>query len=154
MIAKTLLSLVCLASLQSQMIVKASDGDLLNGSSFSQECLQTTEEINAQDEGDRETELHFESNMDDLVDRLQEKVLYMRTTDLKVCSTNHFIHGMRVALKHDITKDPANNSKLDNFYSSGTKIVSDHNLRFYEHYVGFQEGKCKKVHLERGERII
>lgn len=103
---------------------------------------------------DDEEGLHFESNMDDLVDRLQEKVLYMRTTDLKVCSTNHFIHGMRIALKHDYTKDPEHNSKLDNFYSSETTIVSDHSQRFYEHYVGSQEGNCKNVHLERGERII
>ena len=107
-------------------------------------------EVNAQDRED----LHFESSMDDLVDELQERVLYMRTTDLKICSTRKFIHGARVALKHDITKDPENNSLLDTFYSSKDTILADHHQRYFEHFVGSQEGKCHNLHLEMGERII
>ena len=44
---------------------------------FSKECIQTTNEINAQT---TDEDLHFESSIDDLVDIMQEKVLYMRTT--------------------------------------------------------------------------
>ena len=78
----------------------------------------------------------------------------MRTTDLKVCTTRKYIHGMKVALRHDYTKDPYDNSKLDSFYTSKDTILADHHQRFHEHFVGSQEGKCHNVHLEKGERII
>ena len=64
--------------------------------------------------------------MDDLVDQLQENVLYMRTTNFAVCTTRKFVHGARIALKHDIHKDPENNSKLDTFYTSRDTILADH----------------------------
>lgn len=60
----------------------------------------------------------------------------MRTTDLKVCTDNHYIHGMRIALKHDDSKDPEHNENLDTFYSSKDTALADHHQRFYEHYVG------------------
>ena len=89
---------------------------------FSKECIQKTKEINPQTRED----LHFESSMDDLVDSLQEKVLYMRTTDFKVCTTRKFVHGAQIALKHDIHKDPENNSKLETFYTSKDTVLADH----------------------------
>ena len=89
---------------------------------FSAGCLSTTKEINkVYRDG-----LVFESNMDDLVDQLGEKVLYMRTTDLKMYTDNHYVHGMRVAMKHDDKKDPEHNDILDNYNSSEDSILADH----------------------------
>ena len=74
--------------------------------------------------------------MDDLVDRLGDNVLYMRTVDIKVCTDKHYIHGMRIAVRHDATKDPEQNEKLDTFYTSKDTVLADHHRKFYEHMVG------------------
>ena len=92
--------------------------------------------------------------MDDLVDKLQDTVLYMRTVELRICHDNHYIHGMRIAIRHDAWKDPRNNELLDTFYSSKDTVLADHHRKFYEHYVGSQEGVCDTVHLAKGEKII
>jgi len=84
---------------------------------------------------------------------LGEKVLYMRTTDLKIYTDSHYVHGMRIAMKHDDKKDPEHIENLDSFNSSETTIVADHHQRFYEHAVGSAEGKTHNVHLEWGESI-
>ena len=117
MLQKTLsVLLFALASLQS-----ASAQDL-EMPEFSGECLTTTKEVNKT----YRDGLVFESNMDDLVDQLGERVLYMRTTDLKIFTDKHYIHGMRVAMKHDDSKDPEHNENLDSYKSSETTILADH----------------------------
>ena len=122
------------------------------------ECLATTKEF-----GNIQTGLMFQngisnmegifftSNMDDLVNELQEKVLFMRTSDLKVCHDDKYIHGIRVALIHDYQKDPDHNKFLDSYYSD--TILSDHDRKYYMHIDGGEEGYCKNIPLRRDEKI-
>jgi len=58
---------------------------------FSKECLVTTEEYGAIAKIDG---VKFESSLDDIVDHLGDKVLYMRTQSIEVCADEHYIHGM------------------------------------------------------------
>ena len=50
--------------------------------------------------------------MDDLAYKLEEKVLYMRTSDINVCFDDEYIHSIRIGLIHDIEKDPERNEAL------------------------------------------
>ena len=95
--------------------------------------------------------ISFTSNMDDLVDDLQEKVLFMRTSDLKVCHDDNYIHGIRVALIHDYQKDPEHNKFLESYYSD--TILSDHDRKYYMHIDGDEDGYCKNIPLRRDEKI-
>ena len=125
---------------------------------YYKECLTTTKEFGnvkdnhkfedgvAVDDG-----ISFTSNMDDLVNELQEKVLFMRTSDLKVCHDDNYIHGIRVALIHDYEKDPDHNKFLDSYYSD--TILTDHDRKFYMHMDGAEDGYCKNIPLRRDEKI-
>ena len=88
--------------------------------------------------------------MDDLAYGLEEKVLYMRTSDINVCFDDKYIHSVRIGLIHDIEKDPERNEALDSFYEGRDK---GKDKVFYEKMIGKQRGTCKNIHLESGERI-
>jgi len=84
--------------------------------------------------------------MDDLVNDLQERVLFMRTSDVMVCYDEHYIHGLRLSLKHDGAKDPNHRQYLDTYYSE--TILEDHDRKYYEHIIGQQNGYCQNINLE------
>ena len=104
---------------------------------MTKECIETTKEYGGfQTEG-----VEFESNMDDLVEKLSDKVLWMRTTDLFVCANQDAIYGVRIALEHDKVKDPEHNMLLSTFYDTDATVredgaTSQHEIKFYEHMVG------------------
>lgn len=108
----------------------------------------TTEEVGVID---RVNGVDFLSNMDDLAYKLEQRVLYMRTSDINVCYDDQYIHSIRIALVHDLEKDPERNNQLDSFYLEGPDKGKD--KVFYEHMLGKQRGKCKNIHLESGESI-
>ena len=116
---------------------------------FNKECLLTTEEYGA---ADRTEGVTMQSNLDNLVDELQDKVLFMRLDSIKVCHSAHYIHGIRIALIHDYTKDPEHNQALDTFYSK--TAAPNRDLKFYEHMIGTQTGDCKNINLKENVRIM
>ena len=63
--------------------------------------------------------------MDDLVETLEDKVLFMRTTDLFVCASGDAIYGVRVALEHDKAKDPEHNMALSTFYDDDATVYPE-----------------------------
>ena len=75
--------------------------------------MKVTDEIGAVD---RIYGVDFVSNMKDLAVKLEAKVLYMRTSDINVCYDDEYIHSIRIALIHDISKDPERNQELESFY--------------------------------------
>ena len=78
------------------------------------ECMHTSEEFGSPVESD--DGVVFVSNMSDIV-TLGEKALFMRTSQIMICSSYQYIHSIRVALDHDPEKDPDHNEALDTFYS-------------------------------------
>ena len=76
----------------------------------------------------------------------------MRTVDMFVCSSTNRIHGIRVSLRHDPKKDPAHNEFLDNFYTN-TMYQPNYDKTYYTSMLGEQDGECKYVYINEGERI-
>jgi len=81
--------------------------------------------------------------MDNIVD-IGDKSLFMRTSEILICSDDDYIHGMAVALDHDMEKDPAHNQFLDTFYSQD-KSMPDFDKTFYEDLIGVDTGECEVV---------
>ena len=75
----------------------------------------------------------------------------MRTSDINICYDEDYIHSIRIALLHDLAKDPERNQELDSFYENGPDKGVD--KVFYEHMMGTLRGTCKNIHLEQNERI-
>ena len=76
----------------------------------------------------------------------------MKTDSIRVCHTGHFIHGIRLALIHDRSKDPEHNQSLDTFYS--TTAAPNRDRKFYEHMIGTQTGDCKNIAFQNGVRLL
>ena len=114
---------------------------------LTQQCLLTSEEFG---NTEKSNGARFDSHMNDVL-AVGEKVMFMRTASLLVCSSTQRIHGIQVALRHDPAKDPAHNEFLDNFYS-GT-AAPDHDKTFYTSMLGVTDGDCDYVYVSEGEKI-
>ena len=85
------------------------------------------------------------SNMDELIDKLQGKEVFMRTAGLFICYGPDNIYGVRVILEHDEQKDPDH-----------TQILEDiimYNDNFYEKIIGAQVGKCNLITINRDNPV-
>ena len=98
--------------------------------SVTTECLSTSNEI-----GSDNNFLQFNSSMDDIVNKMHENVLWMKTSDMLVCADDSYVHGVRLALSHDTLKDPDNLQKMDNYWSD-TLFQDGDTQKFVEHVVG------------------
>ena len=92
--------------------------------SLTAECISTTPNLGNSDRAGAT----FMSNMDELIDKLQGKEIFMRTAGLFICYGPDNIYGVRVILEHDEEKDPDH-----------TQILEDiimYNDNFYEKIIG------------------
>ena len=110
-------------------------------SKISHECMQTSKEFGHPELSG--IQIKKVSNMDNIVD-IGDKSLFMRTSSILICSDDDYIHGMAVALDHDMEKDPAHNQFLDTFYSQD-KSMPDFDKTFYEDLIGVDTGECEVV---------
>ena len=76
--------------------------------SIMQECMQTTREFG---DARRSEDIEFVSNMKDVVN-IGDHIMFMRTINLYFCSSAQRIHSVRVSLRHDPVKDPAETESL------------------------------------------
>ena len=84
--------------------------------------------------------------------KLADKALYMRTIDIYACCSKTHVHGVRVALVHDIHKDPNHNMQLSTFYHKYENNNRE-DRKVYEQMVGQATPPCKNIHLEEGVRV-
>lgn len=116
-------------------------------SNITKDCMLTTDEFG---DVDRSEEVEFVSNMMEIVG-VGEKIMFMRTVDLYVCSRVQRIHGIRISLRHDPDKDPDHNENYDNFMSHS--IAPSHESTFFTTMLGLQDGECEYIYVSEEERI-
>jgi len=121
----------------------------LNTNKITHECMQTSQEYGHPEVSG--IQIKKVTNMDNIVD-IGEKSLFMKTSEILICSDDDYIHGMAVALEHDKEKDPAHNEFLDTFYSI-EEGEPDFDKTFYEDLIGVDTGECEIVDIPDGERI-
>ena len=93
---------------------------------FTKECLFVSQEYGTTT---RVNDVKFESTLDEVTDKLGDRVLFMRNYGIEICSDDHYIHGMQLKLEHDFTRDPEHHQFHEAYDPVRARI-------YHEHWIG------------------